>query len=304
MKLNFKTLSTFLAVAENASFRKAASQIHLSIPAVSMQIKQMEERLGVALFQRTTRKVVLTQEGEQLLISTRKAMAEIRGALAHIQQVADIQQGHLSFACVPTVAGTRLPALLMQFASDFPGITIQVREVSQPELLNAVRRREVDFGIGPEPDHMEEFECQLLFKDSYVAVVPESHHAAAKTSISMQELSKMRVLSLGASQFQGHIQATLEKEGLSLDPSYEFTHVNTVIAMIEAGLGVGILPGVAAPQSASLKVLRIVPPTMARDIAAIKIRGHSLSPAAARFVTMCEELMPPSSTNPERMALT
>ena len=73
---NFKALSIFLAVAENTSFRQAAEQVHLSLPAVSMQIKQLETRLGVSLFHRTTRKVVLTHEGEQLLISVRKALAE------------------------------------------------------------------------------------------------------------------------------------------------------------------------------------------------------------------------------------
>ena len=81
MRVNLKVLSTFLAVAENESFRKAAEQTNISLPAVSMQIKQLEERLGVALLQRTTRKVVLTPEGEKLMISTRKAMAEIDAAL-------------------------------------------------------------------------------------------------------------------------------------------------------------------------------------------------------------------------------
>lgn len=109
MKINFKVLSTFLAVAENASFSKAAEQTHLSLPAVSMQVKQLEERLGVALFQRTTRKVELTREGEALMISTRKAIAELDSSLARIQMAAKAQQGHLSFACVPTVAGSACP---------------------------------------------------------------------------------------------------------------------------------------------------------------------------------------------------
>lgn len=77
MNINCKLLGVFLSVAENASFRKAADQTHRSMPAVSMQIKQLEEQVGVALFQRTTRKVSLTDEGEKLLISARKALAEL-----------------------------------------------------------------------------------------------------------------------------------------------------------------------------------------------------------------------------------
>src|SRR6478609_1560130 len=150
MKVNLKLLGTFLAVADNGSFRKAAEQSHLSLPAVSMQVKQLEERLGVALFQRTTRRVELTREGEQLMISARRAMAEIDGVLAQLQQAAQVQQGHLAFACVPTVAASRLPALLVDFAAQYPGISVGVRELALPDLLDAVRRREVDFGIGPQ----------------------------------------------------------------------------------------------------------------------------------------------------------
>jgi len=293
MQHNFKALATFLAVAEHASFRQAAEQVHLSLPAVSMQIKQLEERLGVALFHRTTRKVSLTTEGEQLLISTRKAMAELEGALSRIQQVADVRQGHLSFACVPTITSTRLPPLLMQFAKKFPGITVRVREMPQPELLEAVRRREVDFGIGPQPDRSTDLDCQVLFDDNYVAVVPADHRVAHKATITLRELSKLQVLSLSVSQFRGHLQAALDEEGLTLDPTYEFTHVHSVLAMIEAGLGVGILPGVAVPQHPGLKALRIVRPVMSRSIAVLKIRGHSLSPAAAQFVALCDVLIPP-----------
>lgn len=293
MKVNLKVLSTFLAVAENASFRKAADQLHLSLPAVSMQIKQMEERLGVALFQRTTRKVELTAEGEQLLISTRKAMAELDAALARIEQAANAQHGHLSFACVPTIAATRLPALLTEFARRYPGVTVRVRELNQPEMLEAVRRREVDFGIGPAPDRPSELDAQLLFEDPYVAVLPASHPAARKGAISLRELATMKLLALGTSHFRRHFGHMLEEEGLTPDLSYEFTSVSTALAMIEAGLGVGVLPGVALPEGSPLKALRIGRPAMTRSIAIITIRGHTLSPAAGRFVEMCDLLVPP-----------
>jgi len=293
MRLNFNLLSTFLAVAEHSSFREASAQVHLSLPAVSMQIKQLEERLGVTLFHRTTRKVELTHEGEQLMISARKAMAELDVAFERIQRVADLHQGNLSFACVPTVAGTRLPPLLTRFARDFPGVTVKVREVTQPDLLAAVRRREVDFGIGLQPEPGGEFESRALFDDEYVAVFPVDHPFSDKRAVSLKELAKTRLLALGASQFRQHLLEASQKEQLALDLSYEFTHVNTVIAMIDAGLGVGILPAVAIPQRATLRTSRVVRPSMKRTIAITKIKGHSLSPAAMQFVDMCELLASP-----------
>ena len=293
MKINLKLLGTFLAVADHASFRKAAEHTNLSLPAVSMQVKQLEERLGVALFQRTTRRVELTREGEQLLVSARKAMAEIDGALAQLQQAAQVQQGHLAFACVPTVAGSRLPALLVDFAAQYPGISVGVRELALPDLLEAVRDRAVDFGIGPQPDKKGELAFAPLFEDPYVALVPASSPAAAKASITLRELARLRLLTLaGTTQFHHHLQDALQAQGLSPERNYEFSHVSTQVAMAEAGLGVAVLPAVAVPARTPLKTLRIVRPAMSRTIAVITVRGHSLSPAAARFVALCGALAP------------
>ena len=293
MRVNLKVLSTFLAVAENESFRKAAEQTNISLPAVSMQIKQLEERLGVALLQRTTRKVILTQEGEKLMISTRKAMAEIDAALLSIEQAANAQQGNLVFACVPTVASTRLPALVTAFARDYPGISVGIRETAQPELLEAIRKREVDFGIGPMPEKMGEFECTALFEDPYVALVPEDHPLADKNGISLRELTKISpsLLMLGSSQFQQQLNEVLLKNKIGIERNYDFTHVSTMAAMVEAGLGVGILPKVAVPRQTSLKVINIVRPVMSRTIAIISMRGHSLSTASQRFVDLCNDVL-------------
>jgi DNA-binding transcriptional LysR family regulator len=293
MRVNLKVLSTFLAVAENESFRKAAEQTNISLPAVSMQIKQLEERLGVALLQRTTRKVVLTQEGEKLMISTRKAMAEIDAALLSIEQAANAQQGNLVFACVPTVASTRLPRLVTAFARDYPGISVGIRETAQPELLEAIRKREVDFGIGPMPEKMGEFQCTPLFNDPYVALVPEDHPLAEQNGISLRELTKVSpsLLMLGSSQFQQQLDEVLVKNKISIERNYDFTHVSTMVAMVEAGLGLGILPKLAVPRQTSLKAVHIVRPVMSRTIGIISMRGHSLSTASQRFVDMCNEVL-------------
>lgn len=183
MNINFKLIGTFLSVAQNESFRRAAEETNRSLPAVSMQVKQLEEQLGVALFQRTTRKVTLTQEGEQLLISARKALAELEVGLSHIQHAADVQQGHLSFACVPTIASTRLPAILTAFAKKYPGISVHVRELANQDLLEAVRRREVDFAIGPVPEKKGELEFAPIFVDDYCAMLPRGYQDNGRASI-------------------------------------------------------------------------------------------------------------------------
>jgi DNA-binding transcriptional LysR family regulator len=257
-----------------------------------MQVKQLEEQLGVALFQRTTRKVALTQEGEQLLISARKALAELEVGLSHIQHAADVQQGHLSFACVPTIASTRLPAILTAFAKKYPGISVHVRELANQDLLEAVRRREVDFAIGPVPDKKGELEFAPIFVDDYCAMLPRGYQDNGRASISLRELSKLPLLKLSSSTaFRDHVDNALKANGLSHESNYEFMQVTTLVAMAEAGLGIALLPRVALPRRTPLKVVRIIGPALSRTIAIVTIRGHSLSPAAARLVEMCNKLI-------------
>ena len=296
MRINLKLLATFLSVAENASFRKAAEQNHLSLPAVSMQIKQLEEQLGVSLFQRTTRRVELTAEGEQLMISGRKAMAEIESGLAQIQQAADVQHGRLSFACVPTVSSTRLPQILTTFARRFPGITVHVRELTNKELLEAVRRREVDFGIGALPERKGELEFTPVFVDEYCALLPKGYQDGGRSGISLKELSKMPLLKLSRSTaFREHLDEVLRANGLPVETNYEFVHVHTIVAMAEAGLGVALLPRIAIPSRTSLKVVRVSNPVLTRTISIVTIRGHTLSPAAAKLVELCDQMIPPEA---------
>lgn len=303
MKINFKLLGTFLAVADNASFRKAAEQSHLSLPAVSMQVKQLEEQLGVALFQRTTRKVELTVEGEKLMISARKAMAELENGLSQIQLAADVQQGHLSLACVPTVAGSRLPALLVDFARQYPGISVRVRELTLHEMIEVVRRREVDFGIGPVPEKKGDLDFAPIFDDEYVALLPRTFKDGGRLGISLRELSKMPLLTLtNTSLFRNHLDEALDAQDLAAEGNYEFTNVSTLVAMAEAGLGVAVLPRVAIPQRTPLKVVRVTAPVLSRTIAIITIRGHSLSPAAARLVGMCGKMLVPPPVRARRSA--
>lgn len=294
MRVNFKLLGTFLAVAEHSSFRKAAEQLFLSMPAVSMQIKQLEEQLGVALFQRTTRRVDLTPEGEQLMISARKAMAELESGLAQIQHTADVQQGHLAFGCVPTVASSRLPQILTEFAKKYPGISVNVRELVHRDLLEAVRRREVDFGIGPIPEKMGELNFAPIFEDEYVALLPKTYRDGGRAGISLRELAKMPLLTLWTSTlFREHLDNALKVNNLETKLNYEFTHISTVVAMAEAGLGIAILPNIAVPAKTRLKTVRITGSALTRTIGIVTIRGHSLSPAAARLVELCNRFITP-----------
>jgi DNA-binding transcriptional LysR family regulator len=293
MKVNLKLLQVFLLVAEHESFRSAADQAHRSQSSVSTQIKQLEGQLGVALFHRTTRSVRLTSEGAQLLDCVRRALREVEEGLRKIEEAVDMRRGQVSLGCSPTVAGSRLPIVLAAFRREYPDVKLFVRELTSGDLFESLRKREVDFGIGPVVEEGDLTFRSILREDIY-ALVPRRLFQTLRSGIALADLVRMPVLLLNpATALRGLIERTVAEQGLTLNTNYQFSQVQTLIAAASAGLGVAILPKIALPTilTDDLQILRITEPPMSREIAIITIRGQSLSPAAARLAALVSRLI-------------
>ena len=292
-RVNLKLLQTFLLVAETESFRDASIRIHRSQSAVSAQIKQLEDQLGVTLFNRTTRRVELSAEGFELMASARRALNEIEQGLRFIQEAADLRRGRVALACSPTVAAGHMPRILSAFERDYPQINVSLRELSSPVMYECLRQHEVDFGVGPvteEPDLTSE----TLLDDAFYALVPKVLMPKAPTTIPLAELAKLPMLLLhSGTAMRRAIDAALEKTGLAFETKYESVHVETLAAMAEAGLGAAILPETALSRNVrdSTHVLRIVKPTINRPIGITRARGYALSPAANRLAELIRLLL-------------
>lgn len=292
--VNFKLLQTFLLVADQNSFRIAAEKSFRSPSAVSAQIRQLESQLGVALFHRTTRNVRLTTEGEQLLECAQRALMEVESGLRKIQEAADMRRGRVSISCSPTIAETRLARVLAAFEKEYPGIEVSVRELTSMALFDSVRKREVDFGIGPSIDTLE-FHFDQVMEDPLFALVPKRFISTAKRSISLATLTNMPLLLLSpATALRGMLEEALKERNLSFSTRYQFTQAQTLISMASAGLGAAILPRVALPArvDSSTHVLRIINPQLMRHVSIITMRGQKLSPASLRLVELLKQLMP------------
>ncbi len=292
--VNLKLLQTFLMVGEYASFRIAAEKSFRSQSAVSAQIRQLEEQLGVPLFHRTTRSVRLTEEGQQLLDCAQRALMEVEQGLRKIRESADIRKGKVSMSCSPTIAETRLARALAAFEAEYPGIEVSVRELASEQIFDSVRRREVDFGIGPQVD-TSEFHFETLMDDPFYALVPKRLLDTDKDTVPLSALAEMPLLVLNqATAMRNMIEETMKDKRLRFTLRYEFTQAQTLISMASTGLGAAILPGVALPAKidAGTHALRIVNPTMSRRVAVITARGQALSPASLRLVELLKELIP------------
>lgn len=300
INVNLKLLQTFMLVAQEKSFRAAAEKSFRSASAVSAQIRQLEEQLGVALFHRTTRNVHLTVEGEQLMECAHRAYLEVEDGLRKIRETADIQHGQVIFACSPTVAETRLARVLAAFEKEHPGISVTVHEMTSGAQFDSIRTRAVDFGIGPSIESSE-FTMKPVMEDSLYALVPRRFLKTAKRTISLATLSNIPLLMLSrATALRGMLEEAMKERHLEFTTRYVFSQAQTLISMANAGLGAAILPKVTLPprEDPAAHILRITNPSLSRTVCINTLRGNKLSPAALKLVRLLQELIPDADERP------
>lgn len=285
-RINFKLVHAFVAVAEQRSFRRASELLNRSQSGISLQIRELEAQLGLPLFHRTTRNVRLTSDGERLLHHARRAIAEWDSGLRGIRESADVLRGTLSIACVPTVADARLPAILASFIDRYPGISMKVRELASDDLLEAVRRQEVDFGIGIEVERRNEFQFEKLAVDTIYAYGRHSFGLAGRSHLALDDLAEMPILvNAHSSALRAALEAEIAARNLQFEVKHEVLQTHTAVAFARAGLGIAILPGVALPGTIEdgLAAVPVGYPNLTRTISIVTLRGTMLSPVASKL---------------------
>lgn len=297
---NLKALQIFVVVAESCSFRRAAEVLHRSQSAVSTQIKLLEEQIGVTLFHRTTRRVQLTAEGQQLLGHAQRAVASLELGLREIREAANIQVGHISMGCVPSIAATMLPPVLAEFQRKRRNIHLELRELASAQLLEAVLRQDISFGIGPFVDHANDFNFTDITIEPIYALLPKVHWRPRATEITLAELAELPlVLASSSAELRHELDRQVALRGLEINSAFEVIQVQTMLAFAQAGLGVAILPRIMIPTllDETLQALPITKPTMERRICQITLKGNSLSPAALELTKLLIDRFRVSTTN-------
>lgn len=287
MEINLNLLRTFQLVAERQSFRRAAEQMGRTQTAISLRIQSLEDQIGLRLLERTTRRVELTKEGEILLVSVQRALAELDVTLSTLNDVAHLLRGHITLACIPTYAASRLPSVIAAFQHAHPGISLRVLEHTAPILLESLARKEVDFGICPQPDKSGPYSFTKMFEEEAYALFPASADLPPGKRIELRRLVDWPLLSLTRTTlFRQQVEAAFLAIGISLQATHEVSQVNTLVAMAEAGLGVALLPGLSVPKQTCCQVRSVTSPSISRSIGIARLTDRPLSPAAARFVQL------------------
>lgn len=291
MAINFdlNDLQAFRAVAELGSFRKAAEAVSISQPALSRRIDKLEEALGVRLFERTTRSVALTTVGRVFAQSAEQLLDDLDVALLGIRDVSSSRLGHVTIACVPSVAYYFLPNVIANYRRRFPRIRIRLLDASANEVLGAVISGEADFGVSFIGSQEPEIEFKLLLQDRFVAACRRDHPLASKTRVTWSELYEHEYVSVG--KMSGNrllLDQALSAVAPSAPSVCETRHVTTMLGLVEAGLGVAAVPSMAMP-GANHPILTSVPlvePVVKRRVGIVRRRGRQLTPAAQEFHRM------------------
>ncbi|MCC7272254.1 MAG: LysR family transcriptional regulator [Alphaproteobacteria bacterium] len=280
-------VTTFLAVVETRSFRQAAERLLVSPPAVSARVRELEDRLGVRLFHRTTRSVVPTAEGERLAAAAAQALGELHRAADALRDEAALRRGRFAVATLPSVAATILPPAMADFRASHPGVEIAMVDAYAGRAFDAVARGEAAFGVLPAaPPDDRDLLFEPLFRDDSVVVVPVGHALARRRTVTLTELVRHPLLvpAVGTS-VRTMVDGAFRRFDLDVVPAHEAMNLTTLLALAEAGFGVTFVPHIFVVRLdlSRLKMLTIAGRPMARDIGMVTLRGRSLSPAAIAF---------------------
>ncbi len=291
MRNNFEflDLKAFLAVLDLGSFNEAARQLNLSQPALSRRIKGLEEAVGAQLIERTTRHVAPTQIGRELLPLVRRLVDEFEDSILSISDLGGRHRAQVTIASVPTAAFYFLPRVVQSFNQKFPGIRFRILDLSANEGLDAVANGEVEFGINITGAARADLNFTPLIEDPFVLACRRDHPLATAKSLTWADLAGHPLI--GVSKTSGNravLDRALTTAQVQLNWFYEVNHLSTSLGLVEAGLGISVMPKLATPQLEH-PVIATVPlkgPLVSRTIGLVERRGGRLSPAAIRFREM------------------
>jgi DNA-binding transcriptional LysR family regulator len=285
MKNSIQHIRAFLAVADSGSFAKAAVTLNLSPSALTVQIQQLEDWLGVALLERSPRHVSLTAAGQNNRGPMEKLLLDLDNIVAGSRDLAALRRGVVTIAALPSLCSSALPPVLKTFRAQFPGVEVRLKDVVAQRIDALVREGEVDFGLGVRARMSHGLEFDVVLVDRLTLFVPPGHPLAGKRSIKLSALSDEPIILTGRdSSVRERVEALFAEEGLSLTPGLEANYMSTVLALVRQGLGMTLLPESADDGSSDLVRVAVDHPGVNREIGLITRVGQRLSPAAERFL--------------------
>jgi DNA-binding transcriptional LysR family regulator len=302
MMENFR-LKVFRTVAERLSFRQAAEALYLTQPAVTQQVKILEDELGLQLFDRSGSKVKLTIAGERLL-SHAHSIAELAAAAERdLAQLKGVTHGKLQIGASTTIAQYVLPRLLGDFATVYPAIELSVVGANTKHVVDGVVSGKFALGLLEGPAMRRELKSEPFLTDELAVITSPANHESGEGIVPAEMLNDSRLILREQGSGTRHIvEAALRKAGVRISRAnviMELDSTEAIKSAVEAGLGIGFVPRRAIHKElrlGTLTELNISGLKIERHFLIVHLRGSQPSPSAAAFLRFARAVRDPSRT--------
>lgn len=291
--MEIRQLKAFLAIAEAKTFTAGARRVNVTQAAISMQIRQLEEEVGLPLFTRTPRRVILTEAGEHLLERARKILREHDAAVAEIAEIAGSEHGRLRIGSASgTFAMNQLPVILQEIRRKYPNSELTVTAGTSSRLVDRILHGEIDTAFVSLPVDNLSISTESLFSDEIVAVAWPGHPLAKEKYISAATLAgENLILGERGGNTRRMIDEFFAAANVRPNITMELSRQEAINRMVEIGMGVGIA-GVKSVAK-EIKDGRLVSwfiegAEIKWELGLARLRGGHYSPIAKDFVRLCK----------------
>ncbi|MBS0391414.1 MAG: LysR family transcriptional regulator [Proteobacteria bacterium] len=285
MNISSRQIDAFLALATQRNFTRAAAQCHLSQPAFSTLIRALEDALGLRLFDRSTRHVGLTAEGENFHASALRIRAEVDAALAAMRDAAQLRRGRVAIALLPSLAAGWLPGVLAGFHTQHPGVELDIADVLSEPCIDLVATGRADFALAAIRADTPELQAEPFCQDGFHLVCRTDHPLADQPLPSgpaqLRALAQWPFIHLARhSSVRQYLEAAFHPQAMRT--LMEVEQLATVMGMVRAGLGISVVPTLTLFhfQHPDLATRPLALPGLTRQIYLVRRRDRGLSAAA------------------------
>ncbi|MFM5931947.1 MAG: LysR substrate-binding domain-containing protein [Novosphingobium sp.] len=283
---NLPALRFFVGVAKAKSFSVAAKEMNISQPALSRNIRMLEEGVGTTLFDRDTRNVRLTAAGEALLPVVQRLLTDFDHAFSELSLSFSGERGRVVVGALPSLAAGFLPKVIAEFRATHPGVEIAVVDTLSGAIETRFRERQVDLALIAQNQESDDIAFLPIFDEEFGLICQATDELAESSDVTWDIFGSRPFIAMAAlSSVRRTTDAAFAQIGREVEPLFECAHVTTVGGLVSNGLGISALPKSVLPLLGQTNLVwrPLAQPVVSRTVGVANWRHFSLSPAAKAF---------------------
>jgi DNA-binding transcriptional LysR family regulator len=289
VSVTLRQLNALLAVAETQNFTRASERLRMAQPMVSGLIRDLETELGFRLFDRSTRRVELTEAAAEFLQDAKRLTGDFDAAVRRAREVATRQRGHITVGAPPLLAAALLPPAIAAFSKSSPGVSVTVIDRSVSAIYQLLLDGEINLAVGTFRRDDDGIARIPLVSYQFAVMCRADHPIAGHARVRWSDLAGVPLVALRPGNgIREQVERGYATAGLNADPAFELDQLTTVVSMVEAGFGITVLPlyAITALSTQPLVARPLIDPPVTREIDVAHRESRSLSPGAEEFVKL------------------